>query len=51
VNRYIFNIDNGWNRRLPWPFQDDSLIVEGNSKDCLSIVYPRGNPNSNSTYV
>ena len=51
VNGYIFNTDNGWNGLLPWPFQDEGLIVKGTSEECETVVCPGGNPNGNSTCV
>ncbi|KAH8674861.1 hypothetical protein BGZ60DRAFT_359273, partial [Tricladium varicosporioides] len=51
VNGYVFNNDSGWNGIRPWPFQADGLIVEGTSKECTTVVCPRGNPNGNSTCV
>ncbi|KFY69017.1 hypothetical protein V496_00604 [Pseudogymnoascus sp. VKM F-4515 (FW-2607)] len=49
VNGYVFDSDDGWNGKRPWPFQANGLIVEGTSSDCPKVVCPGGNPNGNST--
>ncbi|KAG9228133.1 hypothetical protein BJ875DRAFT_508675 [Amylocarpus encephaloides] len=49
VNGYIFNDVLGWNGILPWPFEEDGLILESTSSNCPSVICPGGNPSGNST--
>jgi len=51
VNGYAYDKDNGWDGLLPWPFQEDGLILEGTSNECATVVCPGGNPNGNSTCI
>ncbi|KAH8587302.1 hypothetical protein B0O99DRAFT_527026 [Bisporella sp. PMI_857] len=51
VNGYVYNSVNGWNGKLPWPFQTTGLVLEGTSKECATVTCPGGNPNGNSTCV
>lgn len=51
VNGYVWDTDNGWNGVLPWPFQEQGLILEGTSNECTPVICPGGNPHGNSSCV